>query len=57
MKYKICDKCGEVVTKTGFISSSNVSGKNAGHFAKCNNRECGKYFSEKEYEELQVKEL
>ena len=56
MKYKICDKCGEIVTKTGFISSSpNL--KESGCFAKCNNRKCSKYFSESQYDRLIDKEF
>ena len=56
MKYKSCDKCGEIVTKTGFISSSPTL-KESGCFAKCNNIKCAKYFSEPQYEKLSDKEL
>lgn len=56
MKYKICDKCGEIVTKTGFISSSKTL-KETGCFAKCNNKECAKYFSESQYDRLSDKEF
>jgi len=55
MKYKVCDKCGEIVAKTGFISSSNS--KMASHFAKCNNKNCGKIFSRIEYEKLAMKDF
>jgi hypothetical protein len=56
MKYKTCNKCGEIVTKTGFISSSPTL-KESGFFAKCNNKECSKYFSELQYEKLSDKEF
>jgi len=56
MTYKICDKCGEIVTKTGFISSSKTP-KETGSFAKCNNKECTKYFSKLQYEKLSDKEF
>ena len=55
MKYKSCDKCGEIVTKTGFISSSRTL-EESGSFAKCNNKQCTKYFSESQYERLIDKE-
>ena len=57
MKYKVCDKCGEFVTKTGIISSSPNSNKDAGRFAKCHNKDCGKLFSESEYDKLSTKEF
>ncbi len=57
MKYKVCDKCGEIVTKTGAISSLKTSSGNAGHFAKCRNEECGKLFSNVEYEKLNTQDL
>lgn len=56
MKYKRCDKCGEIVTKTGFISSSRTL-KESGSFAKCNNKKCAKYFSESQYQNLSDKEF
>jgi hypothetical protein len=56
MKYKICDKCNEIATKTGFISSS-INLKEAGSFAKCNNKQCAKYFSKIQYEKLSEKEF
>lgn len=56
MKYKVCDKCGEIVTKTGFISSLKTL-KETGSFAKCNNKQCAKYFSEPQYEALSDKEF
>ncbi len=55
MKYKSCDKCGEIVTKTGFISSLQGA-RESGQFAKCNNQECAKYFSMSQYERLVDKE-
>lgn len=57
MKYKVCDKCGEIVTKTGIISSSPTAGKDAGRFARCNSKDCGKLFSINEYERLEMKEM
>jgi len=57
LKYKVCDKCGEFVTKTGFISSSPTSSKDAGNFAKCHNKDCGKLFSKSEYEKLGTQEF
>jgi len=57
VKYKVCDKCGEFVTKTGFISSSPTASKDAGRFAKCHNKECGKLFSKSEYDKLGAKEF
>lgn len=57
MKYKVCDKCGEFVTRTGIISSSINSSKDAGNFAKCHNKECGKLFSKSEYERLKIEEF
>jgi hypothetical protein len=57
MKYKICGKCQEVVTKTGFISSSRELKPVNKLFAKCHNRECGQYFSEKQYAKLNEEEL
>ena len=57
MKYKVCDKCGEFVTRTGIISSSPNSSKDAVHFAKCRNKDCGKLFSSAEYEKLNEKEF
>lgn len=56
MKYKVCDKCGEVVTRTGFISSSFVSDEKS-RFARCNNKDCQKYFSEMRYERLKEEEF
>ena len=56
MKYKICNKCGEIVTKTGFISSSPIT-KESGRFAKFNNKECAKYFPQHQYEKLSDKEF
>jgi hypothetical protein len=56
MKYKSCDKCGEIVTKTGFISSLQGA-KESGSFAKCNNKECAKYFSKSQCEKLSEKEF
>ncbi len=56
MKYKSCDKCGEIVTKTGFISSSPTL-KESGRFAKCNNKKCAKYFSETQYSQLSDREF
>ena len=56
MKYKTCNKCGEIVTKTGFISSS-IHLREAGSFAKCNNKQCAKYFSKTQYEKLSEKEF
>ncbi|HOX41112.1 MAG TPA: hypothetical protein PK263_02880 [bacterium] len=52
MRYKVCDKCGEVVAKTGFISSNEHASKQGVRFAKCNNKECRKYFPQVEYEKL-----
>ncbi|MEI6498464.1 MAG: hypothetical protein WCO23_00690 [bacterium] len=57
MKYKVCDKCGEVVTKTGFISSSTTWKDTAGNFAKCHNKECGKFFPKSDYEKLKIEEF
>jgi len=57
MKYKVCDKCGEFVTKTGIISSSPTASKDAGRFARCNNRACGKLFSMAEYDKLSIEEF
>lgn len=57
MKYKVCDKCGEFVTKTGIISSSPTASQNTGRFARCNNRACSKMFSKIEHEKLSVKEF
>ncbi|MFA6963874.1 MAG: hypothetical protein WC227_04130 [Patescibacteria group bacterium] len=57
MKYKVCDKCGEFVTKTGIISSSPTLSKGAGLFAKCRNIECGKLFSRAEYEKLKIEQF
>jgi hypothetical protein len=57
MSYKVCDKCGEIVTKTGIISSSPTASQNAGRFARCNNRECSKMFSKVEYEKLSTQEF
>lgn len=57
MKYKVCDKCGEFVTKTGIISSSPTPSNNAGRFAKCRKKECGKLFSKTEYEKLRIEEF
>jgi|GEM_PF-1348726 len=57
MKYKVCDKCGEFVTKTGIISSSPTASKDAGRFARCNNRACGKLFSKAEYDKLSIEEF
>ena len=57
MKYKVCDKCGEFVTRTGIISNSPNSSKDAVHFAKCRNKDCGKLFSSAEYEKLNEKEF
>jgi hypothetical protein len=56
MKYKVCDKCGEIVAKTGFVSSS-ISSQEGGHFAKCHNRECGCSFSRNKYDRLEEKEF
>lgn len=55
MKYRACDKCGEIVTKTGFVSSVSISEDKVGSFGKCHNPECGKLFSEREY--LGLKEV
>ena len=52
MRYKICDTCGEFVTKTGFISSSVISSKETGYFAVCHNKKCLKRFSKAKYERL-----
>lgn len=49
MKYKVCDKCGEIVARTGFISSKPVVQEN-GYFAVCNNKECKRRFSKAKYE-------
>ena len=57
MKYKVCDKCGEIVAKTGFISSSTTWKDSAGNFAKCHNKECGKFFSKVENDKLNEKEF
>jgi len=57
MKYKVCNKCGEFVTKTGIISSSPISSDNPGRFAKCRNKDCGKLFSISEYDKLSEKEF
>ncbi|MEI6499271.1 MAG: hypothetical protein WCO23_04875 [bacterium] len=57
MKYKVCGKCQEIVTKTGFVSSSKDPKKENKSFSKCHNRECGQYFSEKEYTKLNEIEL
>lgn len=57
MKYKVCDKCGEFVTKTGIISSLPNSSNNTGRFAKCNNKECNEHFSKSRYEKLNDKEF
>lgn len=57
MKYKICDKCGEFVTKTGIISSLPTLSRNTGYFAKCSHKECNKRFSKEEYEELRDKDF
>lgn len=57
MKYKVCDECGEFVMKTGMISSSPNSSKDAGNFAKCHNKDCGKLFSKSEYEKLKIEEF
>ena len=57
MKYKVCNKCGEFVTKTGMISSSPTASKDAGRFAKCHNKDCGKLFSKAEYDKLSEKEF
>jgi hypothetical protein len=56
MKYKSCDKCGEIVTKTGFISGSPTL-NGSGSFAKCNNKKCAKYFSEPQYDKLNDREF
>lgn len=56
MKYRVCDKCGEIVARTGFISSSAVSQEN-GYFAVCNNAECKRRFSRAKYEQLKEKEF
>jgi len=56
MKYKVCDKCGEIVARTGFISSSRVS-QESGYFAVCNNKECKRRFSRSKYERLKEKEF
>jgi len=57
MKYKVCDKCGEIVAKTGFISSNQLIGATTGQFARCNNKSCRKSFSQFEYEKLKETEL
>ena len=57
MKYPVCDKCGEFATKTGMISSSPTASKDAGRFAKCHNKGCGKLFSKAEYDKLSEKEF
>lgn len=56
MKYKVCDKCGEVVARTGFISTSMISDEKS-CFARCNNKDCHKYFSELRYEKLNEEEF
>jgi len=56
MKYKVCDKCGEVVTRTGIISTSTIPEKD-GYFAQCNNKECVKRFSKDKYEKLKEEEF
>jgi RNase P subunit RPR2 len=57
MKFKVCKKCEEIVTKTGFISSRVASSNESGHFAKCHNKECGIYYSKGQYEKLEMKEM
>ncbi|MEK7464465.1 MAG: hypothetical protein AAB617_01665 [Patescibacteria group bacterium] len=57
MKYRVCDKCGEFVVKTGFVSITSIIDKTTGRFAKCNNKKCGKYFSKLEYEKLKEDEF
>ena len=57
MMYKVCGECQEVVTRTGFVSSSKELKRENKFFAKCHNRECGQYFSEKEYLKLNEIEL
>jgi len=56
MKYKICDKCGEFVTKTGFISSKPAVQENS-YFASCHNKTCLRRFSQIKYERLKEKEF
>ena len=56
MKYKVCDKCGEIVARTGFISSS-PSFKEDGYFAVCNNAECKRRFSRSKYDRLKEEEF
>lgn len=56
MKYKVCDKCGEIVARTGFISSAPVSQED-GYFAVCNNTECKCRFSRAKYDRLKEEEF
>lgn len=57
MKYKVCDKCGEIVTRTGIISTSLASSEENSYFSQCNNRECAKRFSKTKFEKLDEKEF
>ncbi len=57
MNYKVCDKCGEFVTKTGVISSLPSLSKDAGCFGKCRNKDCNKHFSRSEYDKLKAEEF
>lgn len=50
MKYKVCDKCGEIVARTGFIST--LPAQEDGYFAVCNNSECKRRFSRSKYDRL-----
>lgn len=56
MKYKKCDKCGEVVARTGIISSILISDEKS-CFARCNNKDCQKYFSKMRFEKLREEEF
>lgn len=56
MKYKVCDKCGEVVARTGIISSILISDEKS-CFARCNNKDCQKYFSKMRFERLKEEEF
>ena len=56
MKYKVCDKCGEIVARTGIISSSRVSDEKS-CYARCNNKNCQQYYSKIKYERLKEEEF